>query len=83
MLAIFQKAIMKPYFDAGLQKQLGIQHLQYRLVVSSNEHITILWRHGRLYFRLCSIYMFMENTSHDPIAESVKQQLLDSQSPQV
>ena len=27
------------------------------------------------------LHMFMENTSHDPIAESVKQQLLDSQSP--
>ena len=83
MLGNFQKAIMKPYFDAGLKELAKTAGYPTTAIQACSQfkrtHHFIMEAWVAIYQVM--LHMYLENTSH-PIAESVKQQLLDNHSPQ-
>ena len=79
MLANFQKALMKPYFDAGLKKLAKVAGYPTAAIQACSQfkrtHLFIMEVWEALFQVMLNSYL--EQANHDPIAERIKQQLLD------
>ena len=82
MLANFQKALVKPYFDAGLKelaKATGYPITAIQACSQFKRTHCFLMEAWEAMFQVM-LRMYLENTPHDPMAASVEQ-LLSNQSP--
>ena len=70
MLANYQKALIKPYFDAGLKELAKKAGYPTTAIQACSQFKRTHW------FFQVMLDLYLETTSHNPIAEIVKQQLL-------
>ena len=83
MLANFQKALMKPYLDAGLKelaKTAGYPTAAIQACSQFKRTHAFIMDAWEAIFQVM-LHSYLDEADHDPIAEAVKQQLLSDSTP--
>ena len=83
MLANYQKALIKPYFDAGLRelaKKAGYPTAAIQACSQFKRTHSFIMEAWEALFQVM-LQLYLDGANHDPIAERIKQQLLADHRP--